>query len=153
VQLQDKVALVTGGTRGSADVSPRPICARAGVAINGRSRDKGDQALAEFGAGDGAIFLADDVMSQAELNGVVDRTVRHFGRLDILVNNAGGSCDNANVANASPESFENVLRWNVLSTFWATKRGLHHVIPSNLAASSTCPPSRASTASRGPPPR
>jgi 3-hydroxybutyrate dehydrogenase len=45
------------------------------------------------------------------------------------VNNAGGAWDNANVVDANPESFEGVLRFNVMSTFWATKRALHHMIP------------------------
>jgi len=30
---------------------------------------------------------------------------------------------------ANPESFEAVLRWNVMSTFWATQRALQHMIP------------------------
>jgi 3-hydroxybutyrate dehydrogenase len=93
------------------------------VAINGRSKDKGEQALEEIGAGERAVLL------QGDVDALVNGTVEYFGRIDILVNNAGGSYDNVNVVDANPESFENVLRWNVMSTFWATKRALHHLIP------------------------
>jgi len=130
MQLQDKVALITGGTRGiGRGIAEAYLREGARVAINGRSKDKGAQALAEMDAGDRAIFLAGDVTSQADVDALVDGTVEQFGRLDILVNNAGGSYDNANVVDANPESWENVLRWNVMSTFWATKRALHHMIP------------------------
>ena len=68
-------------------------------------------------------------MKQSDVEAIVDGTVERFGRIDILVNNAGGSFDNANVVDANPESFEAVLRWNVMSTFWATRRARQHMIP------------------------
>jgi 3-hydroxybutyrate dehydrogenase/3-oxoacyl-[acyl-carrier protein] reductase len=70
-------------------------------------------------------------MSQADIDAVVDGTVDRFGRIDILVNNAGGSYGDANktVVDIDPEAFENMLRWNVMSTVLGTKRALHHMIP------------------------
>jgi NAD(P)-dependent dehydrogenase (short-subunit alcohol dehydrogenase family) len=130
MQLEGKVALVTGGTRGiGRGIAEAYLREGAKVAVNGRSKDKGEQALADLDAGDRAVFLQGDVMQQDDVNAIVDGTVERFGRIDILVNNAGGSYDNANVIDANPETFENVLRWNVMSTFWATKRALQHMIP------------------------
>src|SRR3954452_9193967 len=98
MQLEGKVALVTGGTRGiGRGIAEGYLREGAKVAINGRSKDKGAQALQEMGAGDNAVFLQGDVMNMDEVNAIVDGTVDHFGRIDILVNNAGGSFDNANV--------------------------------------------------------
>jgi 3-hydroxybutyrate dehydrogenase len=130
MQLDGKVALVTGGTRGiGRGIAEAFVREGAKVAINGRSKEKGDQALDEIGAGDQVTFLQGDVTEQSEVQAIVDGTVDAFGRIDILVNNAGGSFDNANVVDANPASFEAVLRWNVMSTFFATQRALHHMIP------------------------
>jgi 3-hydroxybutyrate dehydrogenase len=135
MQLEGKVALVTGGTRGiGRGIAEAYLREGAMVAINGRTPDKGEQTLKEFDAGDRAAFLQGDVMSQADVDAVVDGTVERFGKIDILVNNAGGSYAEANkaVADIDPQDFENVLRWNVMSTFWATKRALKYMIPQNF---------------------
>jgi 3-hydroxybutyrate dehydrogenase len=130
MQLDGKVALVTGGTRGiGRGIAEAYLREGAMVAVNGRNPEKGEQALQEFAAGDRAAFLQGDVMKQSDVEAIVDGTVERFGRIDILVNNAGGSFDNANVVDANPDSFEAVLRWNVMSTFWATQRALQHMIP------------------------
>ena len=119
MQLDGKVALITGGTRGiGRGIAEAYLREGAMLAVNGRNKDKGEQALQEFSAGDRAAFLQGDVMKQSDVEAIVDGTVERFGRIDILVNNAGGSFDNANVVDANPESFEAVLRWNVMSTFW-----------------------------------
>ena len=133
MQLDGKVALITGGTRGiGRGIAEAYLREGAKVAVNGRSKDKGEQALQEFGAGERAAFLQGDVMQQNDVEAIVDGTVERFGRIDILVNNAGGSFDNANVVDADPETFEAVLRWNVMSTFWATKRALNYMIPQSF---------------------
>ncbi|HEY3258785.1 MAG TPA: SDR family NAD(P)-dependent oxidoreductase, partial [Pseudonocardiaceae bacterium] len=89
MQLEGKVALITGGTRGiGRGIAEAYLREGAKVAINGRNKDKGEQALKEFDAGDRAVFLQGDVMSQADIDAVVDGTVDRFGRIDILVNNA-----------------------------------------------------------------
>jgi 3-hydroxybutyrate dehydrogenase/3-oxoacyl-[acyl-carrier protein] reductase len=130
MQLDGKVALITGGTRGiGRGIAEAFLNEGARVAINGRSADKGKQTLGEIGAGDRAVFLAGDVTRKQDVFGVVDATVDHFGRIDILVNNAGGSMNNANVADMDEDAWEAIITWNVHSTFWATKRALKYMIP------------------------
>src|SRR3954453_2637583 len=130
MQLEGKVALVTGGNRGiRRGIAEAFLREGATVALNGRNKDKGQQALDEIGAGDRAIFLAGDVSQKDDVNRVIDETVERLGRIDILVNNAGGSYDNANVVDMTDEAWEGVLTWNVHSTFWATRRALTHMIP------------------------
>lgn len=125
VDLTGKVAAITGGSRGiGRGIAEAFLAAGAQVAINGRSPDKGAQAIAEMAAGDDAIFVAGDVTVQADTEAFVDATVARFGRLDILVNNAGGSSGYAPVAELSDDAWTQANNWILNSCFWATRRAL-----------------------------
>lgn len=90
--LDGKVALVTGGTRGiGRGIAEAFLSAGASVAINGRSAEKGAATIREWSAGDRAFYVAGDVTQKEEVEAMVDATLAQFGRIDILVNNAGGS--------------------------------------------------------------
>jgi 3-hydroxybutyrate dehydrogenase/3-oxoacyl-[acyl-carrier protein] reductase len=130
MRLEGKVAAITGGTRGIGRGIAEAIVAEGGkVAINGRSEEKGQQALAEMDAGDRAIFVQGNVLVQADVNRLVDTTVEHFGTIDILVNNAGGSSGFAPVGQMSDEAWEECLDWCLNHTFWATRRALQTMEP------------------------
>jgi 3-hydroxybutyrate dehydrogenase len=130
MQLQDKVAVITGGTaglgRGIAEIYLRE---GAKVVLNGRSQDKGDKVLAELGVGDRAVFKAGDVREQAVCESLVEHAVERYGRIDILVNNAGGAGDLQPIALLSDEAWDDTIRWNLYSTFWASRRALQHMLP------------------------
>ncbi|WP_322779582.1 SDR family NAD(P)-dependent oxidoreductase [Frankia sp. Cas4] len=129
MQLEGKVAAITGGTAGIGRAIAEAFLAQgASVAINGRSVDKGEKTLAALGAGDRAIFRAGDVTQQADVEGFVDATVEHFGRVDILVNNAGGAVDLQPTVLLSDETWDLTMKWNLYSTFWATRRALPPMI-------------------------
>ncbi len=130
MQLEGRVAAVTGGTRGiGRGIAEVFLAEGARVMVNGRSPDKGEAAVAEMGAGDDVAFVAGDVSVQAEAEGVVDATVERFGRIDILVNNAGGAYDLAPCVDLTDEAWDHAIAWNLSSTFWATRRALRHMIP------------------------
>jgi len=130
MKLEGKVAAITGGTRGiGRGIAEAFLAEGACVAINGRSAEKGDQALNELGAGDRATFIQGDVMRKADIERLVDETIARYGKLDILVNNAGGAGAFAPVAEMSDESWQMAMDWNVNSTFWGTRRALQHMIP------------------------
>ena len=125
IDLTGKVAAITGGTRGiGRGLAEALLAAGASVAINGRSQEKGDQALAEMNAGDRAAFFAGDVTRQADVEGFIDSTIATFGRVDILVNNAGGSSSFALVEDMGDEAWEQAAAWILHSCFWATRRSL-----------------------------
>jgi 3-hydroxybutyrate dehydrogenase len=132
VQLEGKVAAISSGNRGiGRGIAEAFLREGASVVISGRDEEKGAKALAEMGAGDRAIFVRADALSQAETEGFVDTTVEHFGRIDVLVNNAGGTKDSAPVADLADDAWVDVITWNVHSTFWATRRALKYMIPAN----------------------
>ncbi len=130
--LDGKVALITGGTRGIGRAIAEGFLAEgASVMVNGRSRDKGDAALQEMGAGDRAGFVAGDVKVEDDCGAMVDATVDRFGTIDILVNNAGGASIHAPVHEATTELLDDALVWNLHSTVWCTRRALPHMYGKN----------------------
>lgn len=91
MRLQDKVALITGGTSGIGEATGL-LFAREGarVAITGRNPERGAIVIRRIKElGSDAIFLQADVSAADNCRRVVDDTVRAFGRIDILFNNAG----------------------------------------------------------------
>src|SRR5258707_12106970 len=91
MRLENKVALITGGTSGIGEAVAE-VFAREGakVAIAGRNEARGHAVMARIlGSGGKTIFLRTDVRKAAECQRAVDETLRSFGRLDILFNNAG----------------------------------------------------------------
>lgn len=130
MQLQDKVAVITGGTAGlGRGIAEGFLREGAKVVLNGRTQEKGDKVLAELGAGDRAVFRQGDVMVQSDIESLVDFAVEHFGRIDIMVNNAGGTGNAQPVALMSDEEWALNMKWNVDSTFFGTRRALQHMLP------------------------
>jgi 3-hydroxybutyrate dehydrogenase len=130
MELEGKVAAVTGGTRGiGRAIAEAFVREGAKVVINGRNEEKGAQALKEMDAGDALLFIAGDAKRREDCERVVDQTVEKFGRIDIMVNNAGGASNHAPVVDLTDEAFDDALRWILWSTFWCTRRSLQHMIP------------------------
>jgi len=129
-KLDGKVACITGGTRsigrGMADAFLRE---GAKVVVNGRNADKGQQCLDEMGAGDRSAFFAGDASKQADVEGLIDFTIDHFGHLDICCLNSGGVLQTAPVAQMSDEEWKLEVDWNLNHVFWGMRRALQHMIP------------------------
>lgn len=123
--LEGQVAVVTGGTRGIGRAIAEALLSEgASVVVNGRSPDKGAQAIAEMNAGEQVLFVAGDVTSQQDVENVVNTAIEHYGKVDILVNNAGGSSGFAPVAQMSDEAWQQAAAWILHSAFWATRAAL-----------------------------
>jgi 3-hydroxybutyrate dehydrogenase len=130
MKLDGKIAAITGGTAGiGRGIAEAFLAEGARVALMARNAAKAQAVLDEIGAGDRAIFVAGDAKSQVDVEGFVDATVARFGTIDILVNNAGGAGDLQPLANLSDEAFDEAMKWNVYSTFWAMRRALQTMIP------------------------
>src|SRR5580692_11342263 len=90
--LNEKVALVTGGSRGiGAAIAKRLAADGAGVAITYAKDVAAASSVVkaiELGGGK-AIAIQADAANVAAVEGAVKKTVAAFGRLDVLVNNAG----------------------------------------------------------------
>jgi NAD(P)-dependent dehydrogenase (short-subunit alcohol dehydrogenase family) len=89
--LENKVALVTGGTSGIGKAAALALAkAGAKVVVAGRREEEGNRVVeAVKQAGGAAFFVKADVAHEADVKSLVDQTVAHFGKLDIAFNNAG----------------------------------------------------------------
>ena len=133
-ELSGMVACVTGGTRGIGRATAEAFVREgASVVVNGRSPDKGAQAVQEMdaamGAGDRIHFIAGDVKQRADCEAVVNGTVDRFGKIDILFANAGGASGHAPVADLTDEAMADSLEWNFWHTFWTMRAALAHMVP------------------------
>ena len=88
-RLENKVALITGGTSGiGAETARLFINEGAKVVISGRSEEKGELLSKELG--ENSKYLLSDVTKEKDIENSVTETINEFGKLDILFNNAGG---------------------------------------------------------------
>src|SRR3954451_15955361 len=128
--LEDKVAVITGGTAGlGLGIAQAFLREGAKVVLNGRRADKGEKIVADLGAGDRAVFRQGDVMKKEDIESLVDFAVEHFGRIDIMVNNAGGTAATAPVVDVTDEDWDLNMKWNLYSTFYGMRRALKYMIP------------------------
>ncbi len=91
MRLKDKVAIVTGASRGIGHASAIAL-AKEGAIVVGTGRTKADlDALvaAITKSGGRAHAIASDATKMADVSAAVQETVTKFGRVDILVNNVG----------------------------------------------------------------
>ena len=91
MKLHDKVAVVTGGSKGIGLGCAR-VFARHGakVVLAARGEEAGSAAEKELAdAGHTALFVPTDVTREQDVRALIDASVERFGRLDCLVNNAG----------------------------------------------------------------
>ena len=96
MKLKDKIALVTGGSRGLGKAIALQLANDgAQVVVNyATSGDKAEEVVAAIQAGGGkAIAMKADVSNLDEVEKMVDTIYEQFGRIDILVNNAGVTRD------------------------------------------------------------
>jgi 3-oxoacyl-[acyl-carrier protein] reductase len=108
--LLDKVAIVTGSSRGLGLASARALAAEGcRVILTARGVDGLERAAAELriaAGNDRVIAVPADVSTEAGAVEVVSRTMERFGRLDILVNNVGkaGGTDIVSTSDADWQS-------------------------------------------------
>ncbi|WP_158942901.1 3-oxoacyl-ACP reductase family protein [Granulicella sp. S190] len=128
-KLIDKVALVTGGSRGiGAGIAKRLAADGANVAI---TYTKGADAAAAVvkeieSTGRKAIAIEADAADADAVKAAVEKTVATFGRLDVLVNNAGTAIPKT-FEETTLEELDRVIDINIRGVFVATQAALKHM--------------------------
>jgi acetoacetyl-CoA reductase len=131
-ELQNKVAIVTGGSRGIGSSIALEL-ARNGVKVvinynsNSSAADKMVAEIEEIGGE--AYAVQADVSKSEDAAKLVQAAVEHFGQLDILVNNAGITRDTT-FKKMSEEDWRKVIDVNLNSVYNTTSPALDHLIAS-----------------------
>jgi len=128
-KLANKVALITGGSRGiGAAIAKRLAADGASVAITYAKDATSASAVVKAieATGGKAIAIRADGADTAAVKSAVDETVATFGQLDILVNNAGTAIPKP-FEETTLEDMEHVLNLNVRAVFVATQAALKHM--------------------------
>jgi NAD(P)-dependent dehydrogenase (short-subunit alcohol dehydrogenase family) len=129
MKLKDKVAIVTGATKGIGRACAEEF-AREGarVTLAGRSRDPGEAAAEAINARGGqAMFIACDVSDSAQVNHMVEATVEHFGGLDIMLSNAGIN-NKAEFLDVTEEDWDRVIDVNLKGVFLCGQAAARHMV-------------------------
>src|SRR5580698_9330751 len=127
--LIDKVALVTGGSRGiGAAIAKRLAADGASVAITySKGADAASSVVKEIERGGSrALAIQADAADADAVRNAVDNTVRTLGRLDVLVNNAGTAIPKP-FEETTLEEMDRVIDINVRGVFVATQAALKHM--------------------------
>ena len=129
MMLKDKVALVTGAGSGIGRASAIRFAEEgAKVMVADVRTESAQNTVAEIGkAGGSAKSIAVDVRVGAEVEKMVEETVRLFGRLDILFNNAGVFVPK-NVVDTTEQEWDWVVDVCMKGVFFGCKYAIPHMI-------------------------
>lgn len=121
--LKDKVAIVTGGTRGIGRAIVLKLADQgANIVVNYRNSDKEAEELKAILEEKGVKVLTVkcDVSNFEDSKNLIDKCKEKFGKIDILVNNAGITKDTL-IMRMKEDDFDNVIDVNLKGTFNCAK--------------------------------
>ncbi|MCL5291093.1 MAG: 3-oxoacyl-[acyl-carrier-protein] reductase [Actinobacteria bacterium] len=129
VLLKDKVAIITGGTRGIGRAIAITLgAAGAAIAFSGRDeRAAAETKKAVEAAGGRASFYRADMSNADEVRAFVDGVLKDFQRVDVLVNNAGITRDGL-LMRVREEEWDAVVDLNLKGTFLCCQAVSRHMM-------------------------
>jgi len=121
--LNDRVALVTGASRGIGASTAKILAQRgARVAMGARTvSDLQGVAASIQKKGGKALVVPCDVVDPSQVRAMIEAVTKKWGRLDILVNNAGLGTQAKPVEKVSPEEWDETFLLNLKSVFLCTR--------------------------------
>ncbi len=121
--LENRVALVTGGSKGiGRGIALKFASEGCDVVVNARhieGAQKVAQEIKELGRK--SLAIAADVADSAAVVDMVAQTIKEFGKIDILVNNAGGISGDAKIEDTTEEAWDKVIDVNLKGQFLCCK--------------------------------
>jgi NAD(P)-dependent dehydrogenase (short-subunit alcohol dehydrogenase family) len=129
MKLKDKVAIVTGAGQGIGRGIALVFAREGAKVVIGELREHraartADEIRAEGGT---ALGLAVDVSRRDQIDALVARTAREFGRIDVVVNNAQGMHSHKPLEEITDEEFDVFLVSGLKGTFWMMQAVFPHM--------------------------
>ncbi|MCA1716297.1 MAG: SDR family oxidoreductase [Actinobacteria bacterium] len=127
--LRGKVVMVTGASRGLGRALALAFAREgASLVINSRSEDSlGPVAGEAEEMGAEVLAIPADVSVEADMEGLVDESVRRFGRIDVLVNNAGILGPRVAIEEYPEDEWRRVLDANLTAPFLLAKATIPYI--------------------------
>jgi 3-oxoacyl-[acyl-carrier protein] reductase len=131
LSFRDRVALVTGASTGIG-ASTALMLGGAGVkvVVNYFKSEAAAEKVAHAieAKGSKALLARADVRNATEVSGLVDATVKKFGKMDILVNNAGGMVKRVPTAEMDDKTWEEIFDLNIRGVFNCSRAAVPHMM-------------------------
>lgn len=130
-RLDEKVVIITGATSGMGRASAVRFAQEgAKVVASGRRLDLGTALVEEIKAAGGeAIFVQTDVTKEADLDNLLDCTIKTYGKLDVLFNNAGMGYV-APLEQTDISVFDKLISLNLRGPFLLIQKAMPYLIES-----------------------
>jgi acetoacetyl-CoA reductase len=132
-KLDNKIAMVTGGSRGIGKAISLELAKEgAKIALNYHSSEAGAKAVADEikALGSEAFIAQADVSDSASARNFAKQVIDHFGGVDILVNNAGITRDSF-FKKLTDEAWHEVIKTNLDSVYYVTSAVLPAMLEKN----------------------
>jgi NAD(P)-dependent dehydrogenase (short-subunit alcohol dehydrogenase family) len=128
--LENKVALVTGGTAGIGKATAIALgVAGAKVVFSGRREEEGENTANSMRqSGAECLFVRSDVSNEADIKALIEKTVASYGRLDVVFNNAGIESPMKPLHEQSVEDFDKLMAINVRGLFLCMKYQIQQML-------------------------
>ncbi|MDA8125088.1 MAG: SDR family oxidoreductase [Deltaproteobacteria bacterium] len=121
--LEDKVVIVTGGSRGIGRELARSFLGQgARVVICGRKKENLDAALADLGGGERLLAVTAHVARETDVEALFAAVVQRFGGLDVLINNVGMNLPTVSVADTDLAVWNKIIEGNLTSAFLCARQ-------------------------------
>lgn len=135
-KLDDKVALITGATRGMGRATAELFAKEgANVVVNGRNKELGQKVVETISEqGRNATFIPADISTAEANRQLVEKTVEIFGSLDILIPNAG-MLGLGSITEVEEETWQKTLDTNLNGVFYLLRAAIPKLKSGNDTAS------------------
>jgi NAD(P)-dependent dehydrogenase (short-subunit alcohol dehydrogenase family) len=121
--LEEKVVVVTGGSRGIGLELARNLLAQgAKVVICGRKQENLAAAVDKLGGGERLCAVTAHVAREGDVDTLFDTAVGRFGGLDILINNVGMNLLTASVTDTELAVWNKIIEGNLTGAFLCSRK-------------------------------
>ncbi len=121
--LEEKVAVITGGSRGiGLELAKALVAQKAKVVVCGRKKEGLEAAVAAIDGGDRVLAVPAHIAKEEDVNALFDAAVKTFGHVDILINNVGMNLLTGSVVDTEPATWNKIIESNLTGTFLCSRK-------------------------------